>query len=55
MGCIGQKYVKPTWQFLNTYEVINMKTYTSKQLNEMIGYVDKSGSNNNKKSIMFYV
>lgn len=29
-----------------------MKTYTSKELNEMIGYVDKSGCNSDKKSII---
>ena len=37
---------------LNIYKVINMKIYTSKQLNEIIGYVDKSGSNSDKKSII---
>lgn len=31
---------------------MEQKTYTSKELNEMIGYIDKSGRNSSKQAIL---
>lgn len=31
---------------------MEQKTYTSKELNEMIGYIDKSGSNSSKQAVL---